>query len=92
MVTTKHGVPVAELVPSRPQAKRKREGFLGSMRGTAGLAGDIVSPALTEDEWGLVPVAQPVRKRMFGALKGKASTTAAFFKPLAASELDAWER
>ena len=40
----------------------------------------------------LVPVAQPVRKRMFGALKGKASTTAAFFEPLPASELDAWER
>jgi antitoxin (DNA-binding transcriptional repressor) of toxin-antitoxin stability system len=40
----------------------------------------------------LVPVAQPVRKRMFGALKGKASTTAAFFEPLPASELDAWEK
>jgi prevent-host-death family protein len=48
---TKHGVPVAELVPSRPQAKGKRQGFLGSLRGTAGLAGDIVSPVLTEDEW-----------------------------------------
>jgi antitoxin (DNA-binding transcriptional repressor) of toxin-antitoxin stability system len=40
----------------------------------------------------LVPVARPVRKRMFGALKGKASTTAAFFEPLAARELDAWEK
>ncbi|HEY5283148.1 MAG TPA: type II toxin-antitoxin system Phd/YefM family antitoxin [Polyangia bacterium] len=48
---TKHGVPVAELVPSQPQAKGKRQGFLGSLRGTAGLAGDIVSPVLTEDEW-----------------------------------------
>lgn len=51
VLITKHGVPVAELVPSRPQAKRKRQGFLGSMRGSASLAGDIVSPALTEDEW-----------------------------------------
>lgn len=48
---TKHGVPVAELVPSRPQAKGKRQGFLGSLRGTAGLAGDILSPVLTDDEW-----------------------------------------
>jgi prevent-host-death family protein len=40
----------------------------------------------------LVPVAQPVRKRMFGALKGKATTTAAFFEPLPASEIDAWEK
>lgn len=51
VLITKHGVPVAELVPSRPQPKRKRQGFLGSMRGTASLSGDLVSPVLTEQEW-----------------------------------------
>jgi prevent-host-death family protein len=51
VLITKHGEPVAELVPARPQAKGKRQGFLGSMRGTASLAGDIVSPVLSEDEW-----------------------------------------
>jgi prevent-host-death family protein len=51
VLITKHGVPVAELVPTRPKAKGKREGFLGSMRGTATIAGDIVSPVLAEDEW-----------------------------------------
>jgi hypothetical protein len=29
---------------------------------------------------------------MFGALKGKARTTAAFFEPLPVSEIDAWEK
>ena len=51
VLITKHGEPVAELVPARPQAKGKREGFLGSMRGTAELAGDIVSPVLSDEEW-----------------------------------------
>ena len=40
----------------------------------------------------LVPLVTPPRKRMFGALKGKARTTAAFFEPLPADELEAWER
>ena len=40
----------------------------------------------------LVPLATPQRKRMFGALKGKARTTAAFFESLPASEIDAWEK
>jgi antitoxin (DNA-binding transcriptional repressor) of toxin-antitoxin stability system len=40
----------------------------------------------------LVPLAAPPRNRRFGALKGKARTTAAFFEPLAASEIDAWEK
>jgi antitoxin (DNA-binding transcriptional repressor) of toxin-antitoxin stability system len=40
----------------------------------------------------LVRVTEPTRKRVFGALKGKARTGAAFFEPLPASELDAWEK
>jgi antitoxin (DNA-binding transcriptional repressor) of toxin-antitoxin stability system len=38
----------------------------------------------------LVHLATPPCKRMFGALTGKARTTAAFFKPLPANEIDAW--
>jgi prevent-host-death family protein len=51
VLITKHGDPVAELIPSRPQTKGKREGFLGSMRGTAEIVGDVLSPVLSEDEW-----------------------------------------
>jgi antitoxin (DNA-binding transcriptional repressor) of toxin-antitoxin stability system len=40
----------------------------------------------------LVPVeaAKPLRK--FGVMRGKARTTRAFFKPLPAEEIDAWEQ
>ncbi|MGA7740941.1 MAG: type II toxin-antitoxin system Phd/YefM family antitoxin [Polyangia bacterium] len=40
----------------------------------------------------LVPLDTPPRKRRFGALRGKARTTAAFFEPLPANELDVWEK
>jgi len=43
---TKRGVPVARLVPVEPAT-----GWLGSMRGTATIAGDIVAPATDPDEW-----------------------------------------
>lgn len=39
----------------------------------------------------LVPVAEPPASRRFGALKGKAKVTAAFFAPLPDAELDRWE-
>lgn len=39
----------------------------------------------------LVPVTELPRKRKFGAMKGKARVTAAFFEPLSADELAAWE-
>ena len=51
ILITKHGQPVAELGPARLQTRGKRQGFLGSMRGTAKVAGDVVSPVLSEDEW-----------------------------------------
>ena len=46
---TRHGRPVAEVVPAGPDRKRK---FLGDMIGTAKIVGDIVSPIidLTEIE------------------------------------------
>lgn len=39
----------------------------------------------------LVPIAVPVA-RTFGALAGEVAVTPAFFEPLPADELDAWER
>jgi prevent-host-death family protein len=40
---TRHGRPVAEVVPSGPGPRRK---FLGDMVGTAKIVGDIVSPVI----------------------------------------------
>jgi prevent-host-death family protein len=39
----------------------------------------------------LVPVSVPKPARVFGALADKVSVDAAFFEPLAADELGAWE-
>jgi len=40
----------------------------------------------------LVPVDAAKPQRKFGAMRGKARTTRAFFQPLPAEELDAWEQ
>ena len=45
---TRHGKPVAEVVPAGPDPKRS---FLGSMRGTVEILGDIVSPVIDLDEF-----------------------------------------
>ena len=65
VLITKHGEPVAELVPARPRAKGKRQGFLGNMRGTAKVVGDLVAPVLSEDEWtkGLIEDDKEARRR-----------------------------
>lgn len=39
----------------------------------------------------LVPANVPAPKRQFGALAGKVKVTSAFFEPLPANELTAWE-
>lgn len=39
----------------------------------------------------LVPVARKTAKRQFGAYKGQATVTDAFFEPLPEEELAAWE-
>jgi prevent-host-death family protein len=49
IVVTKRGVPVAEINP--PSLARTGEGWLGSMRGTATLADDLIEPASTSGEW-----------------------------------------
>ena len=40
---TRHGIPVAEVIPTGPDRKRK---FVGDMVGTAEIVGDIVSPII----------------------------------------------
>jgi len=40
---TRHGRPLAEVIPAGPDRKRK---FLGDMIGTAEIAGDIMSPII----------------------------------------------
>ena len=46
---TRFGEPVADVVP--PAVDPPPKGWLGAMRGTAVILGDIVSPAADEDEW-----------------------------------------
>lgn len=46
---TRHGKPVAEVVPPTPSADRAK--WIGSMEGKMEILGDIVSPAADEDEW-----------------------------------------
>jgi prevent-host-death family protein len=46
---TRHGKPVAEVVP--PTAVADRAALIGSMRGKIEILGDIIAPASDEDEW-----------------------------------------
>jgi prevent-host-death family protein len=46
---TKFGKPVAELVPSPPD--KHPDDWLGCMRGTARILGDIVGPISDENDW-----------------------------------------
>lgn len=48
VLVTKHGEPVAEIIPPSPHPERKS--WLGFMQGTATIHGDIVSP-VAEDDW-----------------------------------------
>jgi len=45
---TRHGRPVAEVIPAGPDRKRE---FVGDMIGTAKIVGDIVSPVIDLDEF-----------------------------------------
>jgi prevent-host-death family protein len=49
VLVTRFGEPVAEVGPASVANPARRE--LGSMRGTARIVGDIVSPASEEDDW-----------------------------------------
>jgi len=46
---TRHGKPVAEVVP--PSPLEDRPAWIGSMKGRMEILGDIISPASDEDEW-----------------------------------------
>ena len=46
---TRFGKPVAEVVP--PTSVEERSSWIGSMKGTFEILGDIVSPANDESEW-----------------------------------------
>ena len=46
---TKHGKPIAEVVP--PSPVEDRSAWMGSMKGKMEILGDIISPAADEDEW-----------------------------------------
>ena len=45
---TKHGKPVAKLVP----ADKNTDDIYNFMAGKGAIAGDVVSPALTDEDWG----------------------------------------
>jgi prevent-host-death family protein len=46
---TRFGKPVAEVVP--PQSVQGREAWIGSMKDSMEIVGDIISPANDEGEW-----------------------------------------
>ena len=48
IVITKHGKPVAKLVPINTD----KDEIFGFLAGKGEVTGDIVSPALTPEEWG----------------------------------------
>ena len=48
IVITKRGKPVVKLVP----ADAEKDDFYGFLKGKVKIVGDVVSPALTPEEWG----------------------------------------
>ena len=49
IIVTRHGEPIAEVVP--PSVSSAGTSWLGAMRGTATIAGDIVAPASDAADW-----------------------------------------
>ena len=49
---TRHGKPVAEVVP--PSSVQERSAWIGSMKDSVEILGDIISPANEESEWEVV--------------------------------------
>ncbi len=48
VLVTKHGKPVAKLVP----VEMEQDDIFGFLRGKVTIVGDVVSPAWTPEEWG----------------------------------------
>jgi prevent-host-death family protein len=59
-VITKHGRPVAKLVPADPRPSR---GILGTLAGRFQSEGDLVTSALTDAEWDALAKVKASRKR-----------------------------
>lgn len=49
LLVTRHGEPIVIVTP--PPLPQKPESWLGSMKDTVRIAGDIISPALNEKDW-----------------------------------------
>lgn len=49
ILVTRFGKPIAEVVPASPEAVSKD--WIGSMKGTFEILGDIISPADDEQDW-----------------------------------------
>jgi prevent-host-death family protein len=49
ILVTRFGKPVAEVVPASPTADR--DNWLGSMKNTMEIVGDVVSPIIEETDW-----------------------------------------
>ena len=49
VVVTRRGEPIAEVIP--PSIASSGEGWLGTMRDTATITGDLVSPASDAADW-----------------------------------------
>lgn len=49
ILITRHGVPVAQVVPPQPAERPKN--WLGCMAGTVTILGDIVAPVMDPDDW-----------------------------------------
>jgi len=49
ILVTRKGEPIAQIIP--PPRSRGRKSWLGSLRTTGRITGDIVSPAVPEGEW-----------------------------------------
>ena len=49
ILITRHGQPVAEVIP--PSVTHERSTWIGSMKGSMEIVGDIVAPANDEDDW-----------------------------------------
>ena len=49
ILVTRFGKPIAEVVPASPQTESRK--WIGSMKGTFEILGDIVSPASDEQDW-----------------------------------------
>jgi len=47
---TRFGKPLADIMPV-PAARRAPRNWMGSMRGTTKIIGDVISPATDPDEW-----------------------------------------